>query len=167
MKKLRAVSIFIFLFGVLCLVVAGLQLATLEQNLHTWRLLQLSGRPMAQQISVAELRAGIIRHSIWYIGIGLLATISGVGLFLLKEWARKLWLASLVLLFVVTLYWFLIDCFRGRLLELDNLIGYPVSFALIIGLWLYLTRYQTKQLLKRSAVMSQSADDTHPTAGTI
>ena len=149
MKKLKAVSVFIFIFGAFFLVLAGLQLSTLQQNLQTWRLLQLAGRPMAQQISVAELRAGIIRHALWYVGIGSLATISGVGLFLLKEWARKLWLASLVLLSVVTLYWLLIDGYQGRLLEPDNLIGYPISFALIIGLWLYLTRDHTKHLLQR------------------
>jgi len=150
MKKLRAVSIFIFLFGAFCIVLAAFLLSTLERNLETWRLLQLSGRPMAQQISVADLRAGIMRHSIWYLGIGALATISGVGLFVLKEWARKLWLALSVLLFVVTFYWFLIDAYQGRMLEPDNLIGYPLSFGLIIGLWLYLTRDQTKRLLQRT-----------------
>lgn len=167
MKKLKAVAIFIFVFGAFCLVLAGLLLSTLERNLQTWRILQLAGQPMAQQISVADLRAGIIRHSIWYMGIGFLATISGVGLFLLKEWARKLWLASLVLLFVVTLYSLVIDCYQGRMLELDNVIGYPMSFALIIGLWLYLTRDQTKHLLQRRMLMAQNVDDIRPTAGTI
>lgn len=149
MKKLRVLSIFNFVFGAFCLVLAGLQLSTLERNVQTWRLLQLAGQPMAQQISVDDLRAGIIRHSMWYIGIGFLATISGVGSFLLKEWARKLWLASLVLLFFVALYWLVIDSYMRRLLEPDNLIGYPISFGLIISQWLYLTRDQTKHLLKR------------------
>ena len=93
-------------------------------------------------------------------------SLPGGGLFLLKEWARKLWLASLVLLFVVTLYWLVIDCYMGSMLEPDNVIGYPISFALIIGLWLYLTRDQTKQLLQRSALTAQSADDIRPTEET-
>jgi hypothetical protein len=151
MKKLKALSIFIFVFGAFCLVFAVVQLFTLETNLRTWRLVQLAGRPMAQQISVEDLRASIIRHSIWFIGIGLLSTISGLGLFLLKEWARKLWLASLMLLSIITLYWFAFDCYLGRLLEPENLIGYPITFVLIISMWLYLTRQKTKHLLRRRA----------------
>ena len=160
MKKLRAFSIFIFVFGASCFVIAALQLATLEQNLQTWRLLQLAGRPIAQQISVADLRAGIIRQSICYMGIGCLATISAVGLFLLKEWARKLWLASLVLLFFVSLYWLIMDCYLRRMLEPANVIGYPITFALIIGMWLYLTRDQTRHLLQRKMPVISDPDTT-------
>ena len=151
MKKLKALSLFIFVFGAFCLVFAGLQLFDLERNLKTWRLLQLAGHPMAQQIDVADLRAGIIRHSIWLIGIGLLSTISGAGLFLRREWARKLSLALLILLSVVTLYWFAFECYQGRLLEPENLIGYPIFLVLVIGIWLYLTRQKTKQLLRPAA----------------
>ena len=144
MKKLKAVTIFIFLFGVLCCVLGGLMLLTLQRNLQTWELLQLAGSEGAQVLTVAELRAGIITHSIWYLFLGLLTMVCSVGLFLLKEWARKLWLGVLVIFAVATLYWLLGDVYQGRMLNLDNLIGYPLLAALIIGMWLYFTRQKTR-----------------------
>jgi len=85
-----------------------------------------------------------------------------------------------MLLFVVSLYWLIIDCYLRRMLEPDNVIGYPISFGLIIGLWLYLTR-ETRQSICCSArclsfqdpdnyefrFMTQIVDDIRPTEGTI
>jgi hypothetical protein len=149
MKKVKAISIFIFLFGGFCVVLCLLMLSSLQRTLDTWKMLQLAGSEGAQAISLENLRQGIITHSIWYAVIGVLSLVSGVGLFLFMEWARKLWLASLVLLSFVTLYWFAIDCYQGRFLEPDNLIGYPISFMLIGGMWFYLTRRKTKILFER------------------
>lgn len=66
--------------------------------------------------------------------------VSAVGLFLLKEWARKLWLGLLVLMAAISLYWFADEYRRGVLLEPQNLIGYPIIAVLIIAMWLYFTR---------------------------
>ena len=145
MKKLKALAIFIFGFGVLLFLLGGLMLLSLERNLQTWEMLQLAGSEGAQVLTVAELRAGIVTHSVWYLFLGLLTMVSGVGLFLLKEWARKLWLGVLVLFAVATLYWFLGDVYQGRMLDLDNLIGYPLLAVLIIGMWLYFTRQKSRK----------------------
>ena len=104
MKKLKALTIFIFGFGVLLFLLGVLMPLTLERNLQTWELLQLAGSDGAQVLTVSELRAGIITHSVWYLFLGLLTMVSSLGLFLLKEWALKLWLGVLVLFAVVTLY---------------------------------------------------------------
>jgi hypothetical protein len=145
LKKLKALAIFIFGFGVLLFLLGGLMLLSLERNLQTWEMLQLAGSEGAQVLTVAELRAGIVTHSVWYLFLGLLTMVSGVGLFLLKEWARKLWLGVLVLFAVATLYWFLGDVYQGRMLDLDNLIGYPLLAVLIIGMWLYFTRQKSRK----------------------
>ena len=145
MKKLKALAIFIFGFGVLLFLLGGLMLLSLERNLQTWEMLQLAGSEGAQVLTVAELRAGIVTHSVWYLFLGLLTMVSGVGLFLLKEWARKLWLGVLVLFAVASLYWFLGDVYQGRMLDLDNLIGYPILAVLIIGMWLYFTRPKSRK----------------------
>jgi hypothetical protein len=144
LKKLKALTIFIFVFGGLLFLLGVLMLSSLERNLQTWELLQRGGSEGAQVLTVAELRAGIVTHSVWYLFLGLLTMVSGVGLFLLKEWARKLWLTLLVLFAVVTFYWFLGDAYQGRILNLDNLTGYPVSAVLIIGMWVYFIRIPTR-----------------------
>ena len=144
MKKLKALTIFIFVVGMLFCLLGGLMLSTLERTLHTWEQLQLAGSEGTQILTVAELRAGIIMHSVWYLFLGLLSMVCGAGLFLLKEWARKLWLALLVLFAVVTLYWFAGDAYQGRMLWPSNLIGYPISGMLIAGMWLFFTREKIK-----------------------
>ena len=144
MKKLKALTIFIFVSGGLCFVLSGLMLSSLETNLRTWEQLQLAGSEGAQRISVETLRTGIVSQSIWYLVLGLLSMVSSVGLFQLKEWARRLWLGLLVVFAVASLYWFAGDCYQGRLLELDNLIGYPITALLIFGMWIYFTRQKTR-----------------------
>lgn len=119
-------------------------LLTLETQLRTWEQLQLAGSEGALRISVETLRTGIVSHSIWYLVLGLLSMVSSVGLFLLKEWARRLWLALLVVFAVASLYWFVGDCFGGRMLDLDNLIGYPIIGLLIPLMWIYFTRQKTR-----------------------
>lgn len=48
MKKLKAVTIVVFGFGTLCVLLAGLFLSSLEQNLQTWAQLQRAGMEGAQ-----------------------------------------------------------------------------------------------------------------------
>jgi len=159
LKKLKALTIFIFGFGVLFFLLGGLMLLSLERNLHTWQQLQLAGSEGAQILTVSELRTGIITHSVWYLFLGLLTMACSAGLFLLKEWARKLWLGVLVLFAVATLYWFLGDVYHGRMLELDNLIGYPILAVLIIGMWLYFTRPKTKTRFSAQPEKKSDNDD--------
>ena len=142
MKKLKAVAIFIFVFGVLCLLMCVLMMSSLEQMTLTWGQLQTAG----EQLDVSSIRAGIIYHSIWYAVIGLLSIVSAIGLFLRKEWARKLWLASLILLAGISLYWFVDEYRRDILLRPENMIGYPLIALIILAMWFYLTRQKTKGL---------------------
>lgn len=144
MRKLKALTIIIFLIGIAFVLLGALLLSTLERNLQTWEQLQLAGSEGALQIPVEQLRAGIISHSIWYVALGSLTMVSGVGLFLLKDWARKLWLNLLIIFAVVSLYWLAGDCYQGQLLLPENLIGYPITGVLILGMWLYFTRQKTK-----------------------
>lgn len=160
MKKLKAVTIVVFGFGTLCVLLAGLFLSSLEQNLQTWAQLQRAGMEGAQQISVESLRAGIISHSILLLAIGALSMVSGVGLFLLKEWARKLWLGMLVLLAVVSIYWFASDWYEGYILEPENVIGYPIIAVLMFGMWVYFTRPATKNRFLAGRPREASAPDT-------
>ena len=158
MKKLKALTIFIFGFGALLFLLGGLMLLSLERNLQTWELLQHAGSEGAQVLTVSELRVGIVTHSVWYLFLGLLTMVCGAGLFLLKEWARKLWLGVLVLFAIATLYWFLGDVYQGRMLDLDNLIGYPILAMLIIGMWVYFTRKKTRTCFSAAPVKKAKVD---------
>lgn len=149
MKTLKAITILIFLSGVVCSLLGIYILATLESQLKLWGELQRAGMKGAQSISLAELRAGIISHAIWLAITGLLSIAGSVGLFLLKEWARRLWLAVLILLAGINVYWFA-NAFLHGPLRMEDVIGYPILGVVLITLWLYFTRPHTKDYFRRS-----------------
>src|SRR4030095_4024622 len=151
MKKLKAVAIFISLIGLLCFLLSAYSLFTLENHLQLWDQLQRAGMPGAQKVSLARLRSATIAQAIWFAVIGLLSIVCAVGLFLVKDWARKLWLGVLILLAVISLYWLAGEYLQG-LLRGEDVIGYLIIGVIIIATWLYLTREKTKQFFRRDLV---------------
>jgi hypothetical protein len=151
MKKLKAVAIFISLIGLLCFLLSAYSLFTLENHLQLWDQLQRAGMPMAQKVSLASLRSATIAQAIWFAVIGLLSIVCAVGLFLVKDWARKLWLGVLILLAVISLYWLAGEYLQG-LLRGEDVIGYLIIGVIIIAMWLYFTREKTKQFFRRDLV---------------
>lgn len=118
-------------------------LFTLESNLQLWEQLQEAGMKPAQEINLTRLRAGIIYHAIWFALFGLLSIVSSVGLFRLKEWARKLWLGELVLLAGISFYW-LVDGYHRDLLRREDVVGYLIIAVIIGAMWHYFTRRKIK-----------------------
>jgi hypothetical protein len=151
MKKLKAVAIFISLIGLLCFLLSAYSLFTLENHLQLWDQLQRAGMPMAQKVSLASLRSATIAQAIWFAVIGLLSIVCAVGLFLVKDWARKLWLGVLILLAVISLYWLAGEYLQG-LLRGEDVIGYLIIGVIIIAMWLYFTREKTKRFFRRDLV---------------
>ena len=86
MLKLKILASLIFIFGLFCSLFAAYMFFNLESNIQFWENLQRAGMKGAQNISSSQLRAGIITSAIWYAITGLLSLISGIGLFLLKNW---------------------------------------------------------------------------------
>ena len=153
MIKLKILATLIFIFGLFCSLFAAYMFFNLESNIQLWENLQRAGMEGAKNISTSQLRAGIITSAIWYATIGLLSLVSGIGLFLLKNWARQLWLGVLILLAGINLYW-LVSEYQRDILGAGDLIGYFIVGVVIAGMWFYLNKPQTKSLLQRSAVDS-------------
>jgi len=152
MIKLKILATLIFLFGLFCFLFAAYMFFNLESNLQLWENLQRAGMEGAQNISLSQLRAGIITSVIWYAIVGLLSLVSGIGLFLLKNWARQLWLGVLILLAGINLYW-LGSEYQRDILGAGDLIGYFIFGVITVGMWLYFNKPKTKRLLQRSVVV--------------
>jgi hypothetical protein len=145
MIKIKILAVFIFIFGLTCLLFALYMFLNLESNLQLWENLQRAGLEGAKSISRAELRSGIVTSAIWYAVIGLLSFISGIGLFLLKNWARQLWLGVLVLLTGICFYW-LVSNFQRGFLDIWDLIGYLFFGIIIAAMFIFLNKLQIKEL---------------------
>jgi 1,4-dihydroxy-2-naphthoate octaprenyltransferase len=116
---------------------------TLESDLRLWENLQRAGMEGAKDISISKLRAGIITSAIWFAVVGLLSLTSGVGIFFLKNWARLLWLGALILLAGINLYSLLSE-YRRDILGTGDIIGYFIIGVVIVFMWIYFRRLQTK-----------------------
>jgi len=149
MVKLKILSTLIFLFGLFCFLFAAYMFFNLESNIELWENLQRAGMEGAQNISLSNLRSGIITSAIWYGIVGFLSLISGVGLFLLKNWARILWLGVLILLAGINLYWLMSE-YQRDILHAGDLIGYFIVGVMIVFMWLYFNKLQTKSLFYNS-----------------
>ena len=149
MIKLKIIATLIFTFAVFCLVFATYMFLSLESNIRLWENLQRAGMEGAKNISLSNLRSGIITSAIWYAIVGFLSLISGVGLFLLKNWARLLWLGVLILLAGINLYW-LVSYYQRDILRVGDLIGYFIVGVMIVYMWLYFNKLQTKSLFHNS-----------------
>lgn len=78
----------------------------------------------------------------WYSIIGFFLIVSGIGLFLLKNWARQLWLGVLILSAGISFYWSGSD-YKKRFLAIPDLFGYFIIGVLIATKWFYLNKSQT------------------------
>ena len=147
MKKLRAITIFIFLFGVLFFVWGLLLLSALERGLLTSG---LEDRAAMVHTSVSAVYSEFFYSSIAYASIGLASMVSAAGLFWLKEWGRRLWLGLLIFMAVGTVYWLVFEYSNGLLWRTENAIGYPVIALFVGGMWVYFTRDKTKDRFRRA-----------------
>lgn len=147
MKRLKALTVVIFVIGVLCFVFSLLMISTLERTVLIWEMMQDEG---VEGASASSLRAGLITVAIAYAVIGLGSMVSAVGLFLRREWARKLWLGVLFLLVASSLHFIVTDYHRGLLFRTENLIGYPIVATFIGGMWFYFTQQKTRDLFRRT-----------------
>mgnify|MGYP001605083163 CR=1 FL=1 len=105
------------------------------------------GIPEMQQVNIADFRLGLLfTFSILSI-IGLLTLVSGIGLFLVREWARKLWLGVATFLVPFYFYWSYSHYVKGYSIT-EDVIELIVALLIAIVSWKYLTKNSVKKLFR-------------------
>ncbi len=102
MRLLRVVSSLILLLGLLLAVFGGIILRSLDRDMRLVEAMQNEG--MAQGVDTVKFMAILIRNAVGYLVVGLVAAISGLGLLLRRNWARRLWLGLAVVLLGILAY---------------------------------------------------------------
>ena len=116
------------------------------------------GIPEMQQMNIADFRLGLLFiFSILSI-IGLLTLVSGIGLFLVREWARKLWLGITIFLVPFYIFWSYSRYARGALM-IEDIFELIITLIVAIVSWKYLTRDSVKNLFKDAK--QETAADLH------
>lgn len=94
MKIFRVASALVLVFGLLMIAFGSVLLESVDRNTALLEYLQRGG--MGRHIDAQALRMIVIRNAIGYVVIGLISTVSGIGLLMRRPWARWLWLGLLI-----------------------------------------------------------------------
>lgn len=89
-------------------------------------------------------------EGLWYtiatnFNIGIVTLVIGIGLLMMKEWARTLWLMSSIALFAIHLAMFFFGYASGYLPTLQILNVLMIMFLLLLS-WAKLNRPEIKEL---------------------
>ena len=96
------------------------------------------------------LEQGGPTEGVWYaiatnFNIGIVTLVIGIGLLLMKEWARTLWLMSSIALFAVHLALFFLGYASGYVPTLQVLNVLMIVFLVVLS-WAKLNRPEIKEL---------------------
>ncbi len=152
MREVRTISLIVLLLGLLYVAAAGF---CLHQYRGVTRLFEYYGISASEQSnidSIVRMRQMLLGASMLFTVAFLLTLPSAVGLFLAREWARKLWLGAVLILALFHLVRLVADL-RGdgftlamRFLEVA-LIGLVASVS-----WRRLTSKSLKGVFRRGII---------------
>src|SRR2546423_13087319 len=98
MKRLRILSFLVLTLGVLYLAFSGLSLYHYRKMLATLAYYGVSDEVQLSIPEIAQTRAQLRGGFIIFLIVGVIVLCVGIGLFLAKAWARKMWLIVISIL---------------------------------------------------------------------
>jgi len=104
------------------------------------------GESLYQKADIIEWRQSQYARATISIIIASTFLVSGIGLFGFKEWARKLWLASISNALIFQGFWMFSD---GQIL-LPKILGWPDFYSTLVFFvlsWVYFTRSRVRNIL--------------------
>lgn len=145
MKIFRVLSALVLVFGLLMVAFGGVLLESVDRNTALLEYLQRGG--MGRNIDAQALRLIVIKNAIGYVVIGLISTVSGVGLLLRRRWARWLWLGLLITIFglmTIDFLWRLWYSFPDS----SALAAYGITTGILASVGYYFWRPKTATYLQ-------------------
>lgn len=140
MKRLRILSFLVLTLGVLYLAVSALAVYHYRKMIALLDYYGISDEVQLSIPEVAETRAQLMSSFIIFLILGVIVLCAGVGLYLAKSWARKMWLVLVCLLTAFHLLRLVSDYHQSKFILLER-IGEVVLIGSLAALsWLWLRR---------------------------
>jgi hypothetical protein len=145
---LRVLAVFIIIFGVGPLAIGVAGLLVVDMSVENLRLMREEGYPALAGVDPETFRWVMYANSVALIVSGILSLASGIGILFKRNWGRVLWLGTLGLLMIGTVYSLVMNYInrvdRGRVLS--NCLVLLVYMALFY----FFSRRKTKELFVRN-----------------
>lgn len=144
MILLRTLSVLIFLFGIGCLYVGIGGLLIIEDSIAIMKQMREAGSATLDHVDLSGMEVVLyVTYSLTTL-IGLAATISGSGMFFKRNWARILWIGTIILMSVWSAYALVMN-FVNQMVDVNRLAGYTITATVFVSLLYYYLRKETKR----------------------
>lgn len=151
MKTVRIFAVIVFLLGLFYSIAGVYMFLYFENVAQLMDSAKNAGVLELQQIDVSTWRTQVKTTSIVLAFIGILILVVSIGLFKVREWARKFWLGITLLLVLFHGSWLLSDYYKGKMAIEDGIEVVGVSLIAIIS-WVSLRRVSIRKLFHRDDV---------------
>src|SRR6267142_417379 len=139
MNRPRTFAVIILLLGLVYFGLSLLMLLTFEEAYQMTEYAQRLGMKGGQVPSPQDWRRESYFNATATMVMGGLGVACGLGLLWRKEWARKTWLATTILVGVIHLYWLVVE-YRKGLTDRGSLVGVTIVGLVIATSWLFLSK---------------------------
>jgi hypothetical protein len=148
MKRTRTLAILVLALGLLYLAVAVL---SLYQHQRMFQMFAYYGVPEEIWMSnpdIAQTRGKLWNAFIEFSIVSVIVLTAGLGLYLAKEWARKFWLALVLLLCAMHVARLAMDYRGSNLLLVERITEVVLIGALAMLSWFWLWRKSSSAKLR-------------------
>ena len=146
---LKVLAVLISLFGLLLIVIGISSLTIVETSVEIMKIMRSQGSTTLDGIDISTLRVVLYITAGLTTVIGLSSIVSGAGMFFQKNWARLLWIGTLIVQSTWMLYSFVMKTING-VNNFETVLSYFLSVSVLIVLIYFFFREKTRVYFKVS-----------------
>jgi hypothetical protein len=135
------------LFGLAAVVVGLGSLQMVEKSLAILQDMRNAGSQTLDGVDFSVFRIVLYVNAILTTIIGILSVVSGIGILLMKRWARLLWIGTLILMMTWMTYSFIMSSINRGFVITDALAN-VVIMLLLAALFYFFSREKTRSHFK-------------------
>ena len=148
MKRTRTLAILVLTLGLIYLAVAAVSLYQHQQLLQMFVYYGVPEEVWMSNPDIAQTRGKLWNAFLEFSIVSVIVLIAGLGLYLAKEWARKFWLALVLLLCVMHSARLVMDYRVSNLLLLERIAEVVLVGVLTMLSWFWLWRKSSSVKLR-------------------
>jgi hypothetical protein len=148
MKRTRTLAILVLTLGLIYLAIAVVSLYQHQQLLQMFTYYGVPEVIWMSNPDIAQTRGKLWNAFIEFSIVSVTVLIAGLGLYLAKEWARKFWLALVLLLCVMHVARLVMDYRVSNLLLVERTAEVVLIGALAMLSWFWLWRKSSSAKLR-------------------
>jgi hypothetical protein len=145
---LKVLAVFIAIFGLGSLAIGVAALFVVDMSVENMRLMREGGYPALPGVDLETFRWVMYANAVALIISGILSAVSGVGLFLKRNWGRLLWLGTLGLLMIGTVYSLVMNYINRA--DWERVLSNCLVLLVYMALFHFFSRGSTKELFVRN-----------------